>query len=215
MVYKMYLVICLCFQFYIGATGANSVPMNASYFNLTIDPPRIDGLRENRVVTLRLNITHSCVSTSGKSFVLRTAVRDTFIADVSQNQNAIPTCNRYYSDNNEETRYNNITVEVRGKFLGRTTMDFFIVESLNTSFFSDGTIVVSDYAIGVVRERGASDDIFLVVITVFVVLLNIGFGCSVNLLVVKSILKVPIPVIVGACCQYILNPLVSLNPRYE
>ena len=61
----------------------------------------------------------------------------------------------------------------------------------------------------VVRIPRPIDVIFRVVITVFLITVTLGFGCKLDIDVVKKSLKKPIAVSIGLGCQYLIMPLVS------
>jgi hypothetical protein len=67
------------------------------------------------------------------------------------------------------------------------------------------------YEIVVMRPPMVEQAIFRWGVTGFLIILNFGFGCSLNLDVVKEIVRRPFAPGVGFCCQYIMMPLVSTS----
>lgn len=71
-------------------------------------------------------------------------------------------------------------------------------------------LVTTGYPVSVPRAPKLELSIFKYGTIFFLVILNFGFGCTLNLDIVKSILRRPIAPAVGFSCQYILMPLVSI-----
>jgi len=67
------------------------------------------------------------------------------------------------------------------------------------------------YNVAVVRPDRIVDKIFIALVTLVVVVSNIGMGCKIDLAVVKEVLKKPIPPIIGFCCQFLIMPVVSIK----
>ena len=65
--------------------------------------------------------------------------------------------------------------------------------------------------VAVVRKQRVLDHIFTGVISVFVLLANIGMGCKIDLDVVKAVLKKPFAPAIGFGCQFIFMPLVCMG----
>ena len=64
--------------------------------------------------------------------------------------------------------------------------------------------------VAVVRPDRMVDKLFIAVVTLLVVVANIGMGCKIDLAVVKEVLKRPVAPIIGFCCQFIIMPLVCI-----
>ena len=88
---------------------------------------------------------------------------------------------------------------------GGPTSSLNVTESVNDSVISERR-----FTVGVLRPVTLVDIVFRIVIGVAVSLVLLGFGCGLNLEVVKECLKKPIAPGIGLGCQYILMPLVIL-----
>ena len=96
----------------------------------------------------------------------------------------------------------NITVEAR--FIGKVKLLF--------RFAQDGRVdteTTREYRVIVVRIRSQLMKIFIAVTAILMIILNVGFGCSIDMEVIRDILQKPIAPVIGALCQFLLMPLVS------
>ena len=66
----------------------------------------------------------------------------------------------------------------------------------------------AEYEVVVVRHPKVEQQVFRLGVAGFLVILNFGFGCSLDLEVVKEILRRPFAPALGFCCQYVMMPLV-------
>ena len=97
----------------------------------------------------------------------------------------------------------NITVEAR--FIGKAKLLF--------RFARDGhveTETTREYRVIVIRVRSQLMKIFIAVTAILMIILNVGFGCSIDMEVIREILQKPIAPVIGALCQFLLMPLVSV-----
>ena len=69
---------------------------------------------------------------------------------------------------------------------------------------------IGNYTVVVMRPPLVEQAIFRFGTAGFLVLLNFGFGCSLNLEIVKEIIRRPFAPAVGFSCQYVMMPLVSV-----
>lgn len=63
----------------------------------------------------------------------------------------------------------------------------------------------------VAREPRSMDSLFLLFLLIFITTLNFGFGCSLNLDLVRTILRRPIAPAIGFACQFCIMPLVRIT----
>lgn len=96
-----------------------------------------------------------------------------------------------------------------GVLLGRTSVKVYVNESLSAEVKDHDVVLIEKYSVTVIRKPRFLDHLFTGTIAVFVIFINIGFGCMIDLKVIKEILKKPIVPLLGLCCQYIINPLMA------
>ena len=107
-----------------------------------------------------------------------------------------------------------IIVDINGILLGIESMHIQLKNGGHatlsdvTGNVSDSVIAERRFTVGVLRPMTLVDIVFRIVIGVAVSLVLLGFGCGLNLEVVKECLKKPIAPGIGLGCQYILMPLV-------
>ena len=73
----------------------------------------------------------------------------------------------------------------------------------------NATILLDRFDLVVARQPRFLDKIFLLIMLIFVILLNFGFGCALNLELVFQIVKRPIAPAIGFACQFCIMPIVS------
>ena len=71
------------------------------------------------------------------------------------------------------------------------------------------TAVGPRYQVIVLRRRRVVDDVFRYGLIALACILYVGFGCKIDLQIIKNILKKPISPAIGFGCQFILMPVVS------
>lgn len=95
-----------------------------------------------------------------------------------------------------------------GVLLGRTSAKVYL--NMGRPEVKDHEVVlIEKYSVTVIRKPRFLDHLFTGTIAVFVIFINIGFGCMIDLKVIKEILKKPVVPLLGLCCQYIINPLMA------
>lgn len=67
----------------------------------------------------------------------------------------------------------------------------------------------------VAREPRSMDSLFLLFLLIFITTLNFGFGCSLNLDLVRTILRRPIAPAIGFACQFCIMPLVRITFHFH
>ena len=120
-----------------------------------------------------------------------------------------------------------IDVELHGKLLGITKLRVEILgPDINEWSFkrTQDKVETSDieipsksgktnqyiaFPVTVLRNIRLIDKIFMGLMTVFLFLITLGFGCKLDLGIVKECLKKPVAPGIGFGCQYIVMPLVS------
>jgi hypothetical protein len=65
------------------------------------------------------------------------------------------------------------------------------------------------FPVTVLRSIRPIDKIFMILMTAFLFLITMGFGCKLDLGIVKECLKKPVAPGIGFGCQYLVMPLVS------
>ncbi|XP_067652200.1 ileal sodium/bile acid cotransporter-like [Haliotis asinina] len=119
----------------------------------------------------------------------------------------------------------NVTIQIRGIFLGQTyvkvSSNGSALASSNTSCLPKGgnssntwCEVDEKYEIIVSRKVRPIDTAFNVVIICLVVVANIAMGCKVEIPVVKETMKKPVAPITGLASQFILMPVISFLFAY-
>ena len=158
----------------------------------------------NEIVALEMDDTadiylnYTCVEAK-QEFVLITKSHDPGVVDITENAEITINCT------SNSTVTTNITI--KGYFIGKTTLTF--------NLYRDGdktevTEVKTGYQVSVTRTTRLLTQIFVITAAIQMVLLNIAFGCGMNLGMVKAILRKPIGPIIGLSCQFIVMPLVSI-----
>ena len=183
-----------------GISNDDANNKDVTGINITsIHPAQVDRLVVGDTTTVRINYT--CNYNPQTRLILQAVIEDTFLADVIENAHVSIACD----DRNIAT--NSTHVKLRGKFLGRTKMRLRAFDPSDVT--RKHVDVITDYKVSVIRRVDFVNAIFIVTIIVFIIVLNVGYGCSVELEVVKEILKAPIPPAIGFACQCVLMPLVS------
>ena len=112
---------------------------------------------------------------------------------------------------NPGTGCHGIMVGVHGIRLGKAFIDVSVsYENEDASDPCNKEVTKIDaYPVVVMRPPKLEGKIFRLGVSIFLVILNFGFGCSLNLDIVKEILKKPIAPVVGFCCQYVMMALLD------
>lgn len=205
----MFVFVCLLAGVY--STADNALANRHSSIVCSLEPDRIDRLIENEEVLVVVNCSAGVTEAVDTHIVLMADINDTHIANITGDWPR-----RCYFDSTLNVSAN-CSFGIRGLFLGRTAVrikytaynsaelpdDSVDLEATNTTAESTWMHVA------VVRKDRMIDHIFLGLVTLMVIIANIGMGCKIEMPVVKEVLKRPIAPIIGFCCQYLIMPLVS------
>ena len=103
-----------------------------------------------------------------------------------------------------------VRITLNGVLLGIGTLNLKLEETGRNAVADVGerTSHADRFNVNVIRVMRPVDEAFRVIVACFVSLVIMGFGCSLDLEVVKKCLKKPIAPGLGLACQYILMPLV-------
>lgn len=71
--------------------------------------------------------------------------------------------------------------------------------------------LTKNFTVSVLKERGKDNEVFRYIVAFVLIVLSMGFGCALDLGIVKESVKKPIALLIGFSCQYALMPLVSIN----
>lgn len=96
-----------------------------------------------------------------------------------------------------------VNFTVRGEFLGKTKVK---IKSFGKS---NRKLDEKDLEIKVIVKNRRLTNIFIIIVAILIIILNFGFGCKLEITIIKEILKKPIPPLIGILCQFILMPIVS------
>ena len=203
---------------------------------LTITEPRklIVMMESNLMVTLNYSIP---CSKKQDLFKLQTESDNTELFILKGNTSFDVSCidaveiDMYINDenasiSNEPNKYvTNITtmlaatgsvkVQLHGVLLGLSQLNVRlkrnVAEMINmgvTESVNNTEMIERSFDVGILRVRRPIDNIFVIIIAFFISIIIMGFGCGLDLEVVKECLKKPIAPGIGLGCQYILMPLV-------
>ena len=106
---------------------------------------------------------------------------------------------------------------VRGEFLGHTRLEFYMCVAANVSSVatnctdSDWQRLNESYPIVVMRQHRFVDTVFTISILCLVVIANLTMGCTVDIQVVKEVLKRPTAPVIGFFCQFTIMPPVRIT----
>lgn len=103
----------------------------------------------------------------------------------------------------------NITFGITGRFLGITTVQLRASDAKNQTVAETAPAEVR-----VVRVKSILDDIFIGCVSTLLALNYINMGCSLDMSVVKQILRRPKAPAIGLVSQYIFMPLISFGLSY-
>ncbi|XP_013401051.1 sodium/bile acid cotransporter [Lingula anatina] len=108
---------------------------------------------------------------------------------------------------------------IKGLRLGRTdiTLNFYKIAEKNDNVYTDGahlddntTSILKVYEdVVVIRKRRPIDTAFRVVTSAFVAFLTMLMGCTLDMGIVRDILKKPLAPAIGFASQYVLMPLLA------
>jgi len=203
------LIICLTVSIatVAGLTGPTENTPSVTY---SFDPAKLQGLIENVEQPVRVSCNWS--SSAFDSVTLKVVSADPHIATVSKGTLISCPCEPLYTSNVSSS------FTVTGRFLGRTVIK---VETVNATqppqsvrgpllTVVNDSLPVVNYHVSVVRKERFIDHLFLGLVSLMVILANVGMGCKVDLAVVKEVLTKPIAPAIGFSCQYVIMPLVCV-----
>ncbi|XP_014663960.1 PREDICTED: sodium/bile acid cotransporter-like, partial [Priapulus caudatus] len=156
----------------------------------------IEQLIEAQTITVDYNLTLSTSMGFSYDCWLVVTCADRFVGDVIENIETPVACTG--------TTYGNFTV--LAKFIGITSLSFRVYSSESDTIYSD-----NGYRVSVMRQPRIIDVAFNYIVAIFVIVTMIGFGASIDIAVVKEIVKRPIAPAIGAFCQLVVMPLVSFG----
>ena len=163
--------------------------------NVTFRPPSLDNLLVGETGTIELNVT--CETTTAE-IMLRVNSEDDRIVEMSDPA-PVTICAR------PEVMNASLNVSVEARFIGKVNLRF--------RFTEHGVAepeTTRDYRVTVVRVRSTIMKVFIIVTATLMVILNVGFGSSIDLDVIKEILQKPVAPAIGALCQFLVMPLVCV-----
>lgn len=103
-----------------------------------------------------------------------------------------------------------LTIAIRGNVIGMENLQvhaiFYTSEGNQTHHTLNEKFVVS-----ILRSMRAIDVVFRYVIMVFIIIITMGFGCKLDLGIVRECIKKPIAPGIGFCCQYLVMPLLGFG----
>ncbi|CAD5113675.1 DgyrCDS2836 [Dimorphilus gyrociliatus] len=171
---------------------AQSIEDDFPPFNASLVRPNVY-LRMTYQTTVPMLL--SCLTLEDIDGYVKVHTDDTKIATVAPNHVNV-------SCQNEPFKMVNLTV--RGVFIGRTRLR---VKTYNISNIEQGE---HNIPVVIMVPNRMLTGIFIVCVIFFMLLLNFGFGCKLEVDVIKEIIKKPIPPLIGFLCQSALMPLIGL-----
>ena len=102
-----------------------------------------------------------------------------------------------------------VRLAVRGVFLGRTALGFYIHNGSNSTSALKAS---KEYSVRVTRSTGIVDKIYKLSLMILIPINTCAMSCTLDLEIVFAMLKKPIAPSIGFGCQYVLMPLVRLFP---
>ncbi len=172
------------------------LPVDSKLWNFEFAPESALTIRNAESEVVNLNIT---TNESGFNFPLALKFTE------EDSDNFLVSNSTINLDNVKS--FQNIPVQIRAKFLGRTKLNLRLIESNN----ENNTVATHTYDIIILRsKRGVLlSSIFTGVIAIFVIMNTFLMGTQLDIEVIKEVVKRPFGPIIGFCCQFCLMPLVS------
>ena len=183
----------------------------AQYFTLN-DPEQISMVMFDSL-TISVNYTVPCKH-SGDLIKVKVKSNDTDIFEINDNDTFSISCSNDKNDRMQLTigpwpvdgkgfMHGTFELNIKGKLLGVSQLDIMAVNN------NGSDIINVSLRVFVLRKIRMIDQVFFVVVAVFLFVIFIAFGCKLELEVVKECLKKPIAPGIGLACQYLAMPLVS------
>ena len=215
--------------------GSRSASLSVPKFQFisAVTPKTVSVMMEDEM-SVMLNYSVPC-NTSEETYTIQATSDNIRILRLVGNTTFKVTClgaevtdskHHIISQNNLTDRYNinnamrlsargSIKIRIRGILLGManintklTLSDVNLTADLKESN-NNTDVIENTFTVGVLRVLRPIDNIFRIVMVFFISLVILGFGCGLDLEVVKECLKKPIAPGIGLGCQYIIMPLVS------
>lgn len=98
----------------------------------------------------------------------------------------------------------NVSVTVRGKLIGRSSLTIKYFERRETPVSSMRTVDVA-----VIRSMPAAQLVFTIFVGILVSVNNVSMGCVISLATIASVIKKPIAPLIGFACQFLIMPLAA------
>ncbi|XP_013416873.1 ileal sodium/bile acid cotransporter-like [Lingula anatina] len=187
---------------FVGVT--HGTDMN-KHVNVTFTPGSLEMLFEEAEMTIVATM-HSDIQ---QNIYIQLSPEDGAVVSVTNDTNFLYDT---WDTTAKSTYTKNVTFTVRGKFVGKTTLSVLLFNTADAFKANNNrTVFPSRYKVNVLRNPKALDTIFTIVVAVSVSINTIGFGCKLDLDVVKEILKKPVAPVVGLICQYAGMPMISFS----
>jgi len=203
-----FVLVIFCHSLFITVvTGLTDLLENTPLYSF--DPAKLEGLVENNEQQVQVSCNGS--SSEFQSATIKVVSADSSIAEVISDTVILCQCEPLLSVNLSH-------FVIKGQFLGRTVINVKTVSATPLAKYAHGlplTVVNSslpevDYHVSVMRRVRFIDHLFLGLVSIMVIIANIGMGCKIDLAVVKEVLTKPIAPAIGFSCQYLIMPLVCL-----
>ena len=146
--------------------------------------------------------------------------QDTNIAKNDQTSFALNETDKYIIENATILiARGSVQLKLHGILLGITDIDIklkhignSLTSGINNTDVTEDTyitdVIERTFNVDVLRVMRPIDDAFKVIVGCFISIVIMGFGCGLDLEVVKECVKKPVAPVIGLGCQYILMPLV-------
>ena len=208
----------------VNGTGLDTQESNMS--SLSVNWTREIEWKDTSIVTVYVR----CTNQSDAGYWVTTASHDVNVVTVIGQSSIYVDCMLYRDVNTsmptENTSLGGINTThksqftILANFLGHTYLDICVspdhnnvseewLETNDTSMLTPPPYK-GQYDVTVVNKETILSKIFIIVVATMMVLLNFGFGCRIQVDVLKSILKRPLAPALGLSCQFIVMPLVSV-----
>ena len=166
-------------------------------FQISFTPTHLNDLiwRHSQQLELELNCSESCMGDT-----------PAYITLVSTNDDVIYVIHHTHYDINCSITQQQFTFDVYANRLGHANLTAVI------DYDNGHAIRLAPHVeVTIEHDRTALNDIFIIVIAVFMVVLSFGFGCRMQLEVLQEIMKKPVAPAIGLVCQFVLMPIVSVD----
>jgi len=193
------------------------VASNTPFYSF--DPPKLDGILEHSEHQVQISCSNSSSASPSRSLSLRAISSDPDVASVHGNRTVSCHCNESLPP-----IASNMSSEfvVRSHFLGRTVIKVVTLSVTRLDVRNSHRMLASnhslppdvEYHVSVIRKERFIDHLFLGLVSMMVIIANVGMGCKIDLAVVREVLTKPIAPAIGFSCQYIIMPLVCMHLHF-